>query len=106
MEDKKAYCGLDCATCDAYKATITNDDVLREKTALLWSELNGVTILPEQIRCEGCKGNGVKTIFCEKLCPIRTCAVKKEMDACALCADFKTCKTIAMITQKDDSAFR
>ena len=28
-------CGLDCETCDARIATITNDNALREKTALI-----------------------------------------------------------------------
>ena len=34
-------CGLDCEACDARIATITNDTALREKTAALWSKLNG-----------------------------------------------------------------
>ena len=39
-------CGLDCEHCDAYLATIHNDQALREKTAKLWSELNNAPILP------------------------------------------------------------
>ena len=35
-----AYCGLDCKKCDAYLATIHDDQALREKTAKLWAELN------------------------------------------------------------------
>ena len=37
-------CGLDCEKCDARIATLTNDNSLREKTAALWTKLNGVTI--------------------------------------------------------------
>ena len=37
-------CGLDCEKCDARIATLTNDNALREKTAALWTKLNGVTI--------------------------------------------------------------
>lgn len=37
-------CGLDCEKCDARIATITNDNALREKTAIFWTKLNGVTI--------------------------------------------------------------
>ena len=40
MRDMIAYCGLDCEKCDAYLATINDDQALREKTAKLWSELN------------------------------------------------------------------
>ena len=40
-----AYCGLDCEKCDAYIATIIDDQELREKTAMLWAELNNAPIL-------------------------------------------------------------
>ena len=53
MEGRIAYCGLDCGQCDAYLATVHDDQALRERTARLWSELNHVMILPEQIRCMG-----------------------------------------------------
>ena len=39
MNDLVAFCGLNCAKCDAYIATKNNDDALREKTAKMWSEL-------------------------------------------------------------------
>lgn len=45
--------GLDCEKCDARVATVTNDNALREKTAALWTKLNGVTITPEMINCTG-----------------------------------------------------
>ena len=66
-------CGLDCETCDARIATITNDNALREKTAALWTKLNGVTITPEMINCTGCRMEGAKTPFCDKLCPVHNC---------------------------------
>ncbi len=40
-----AYCGLDCGKCDAYLATINDDQELREKTAKLWAELNNPSAL-------------------------------------------------------------
>ena len=46
-------CGLDCEKCDARIATLTNNNALREKTAALWTKLNGVTISPEMINCTG-----------------------------------------------------
>ena len=77
MKGMIGYCGLDCERCDAYLATIHDDQALREKTAKLWSELNQAPILPEHINCEGCRGNGAKTVFCESLCAIRKCAMEK-----------------------------
>ena len=53
MKKLIAYCGLDCEKCDARKATLNNDNALREKVTKLWSELNGVEITPEMINCEG-----------------------------------------------------
>lgn len=53
-------CGLDCEKCDARIATIANDNALREKTAALWTKLNGVMITPEMINCTGCRIEGAK----------------------------------------------
>ena len=58
MDKLTACCGLDCEKCDARTATLTNDDGLRERTAALWSKLNGVTITPEMINCTGCRTLG------------------------------------------------
>ena len=44
MNELTAFCGLDCGTCDARIATLTDDDALRERTAELWTKLNGVPI--------------------------------------------------------------
>jgi hypothetical protein len=71
MNQYIACCGLDCETCEARLATVNNDDALRAKVAKLWSDLNGVEITSEMINCVGCRINGVKTPYCESLCPIR-----------------------------------
>ena len=67
-------------------ATITNDTALREKTAALWSKLNGLPITPDMMSCTGCRVDGPKTPFCDKLCPIHTCVREKGFDTCADCA--------------------
>ena len=72
-------CGLDCEKCDARIATLTNDNALREKTAALWTKLNGVTILPEMINCTGCRIEGAKTPFCDRLCPVHNCVREKKL---------------------------
>ena len=45
MKDMIGYCGLDCEKCDAYIATVNDDQTLREKTAKLWAELNNAPIV-------------------------------------------------------------
>ena len=104
MKKMIAYCGLDCEACDAYLATKNNDDELRAKTAKLWSELNGADITPEMINCEGCRADGVKTPFCESLCPIRQCALGKGYETCGRCAGMDTCEKVAMVISNNEEA--
>ena len=106
MRDYIAYCGLDCEACEAYLATIHNDDALREKVAKHWSELNGVEITPEMINCEGCRMDGVKTPFCDSLCEIRQCALGKIVETCADCDKVKTCGKVEMILGNSEEARR
>ena len=104
MKAMIGYCGLDCAKCDAYLATIRDDQTLREKTAKLWAELNNAPILPEHINCEGCRMNGAKTVFCEHICKIRKCALGKGFFTCGDCSELKTCATLRAILENNPSA--
>ncbi len=104
MEDYIAYCGLDCARCEARLATVNNDDALRRKVAKEWSALNHVEITPEMIHCVGCRVDGVKTPFCESLCPIRQCALGKKVATCGGCVEMERCEKLAMITGSNEEA--
>lgn len=105
MDKLIAFCGLDCSKCEARLATINNDDELRKKVAEDWSKLNGVTITPEMINCDGCRLNGRKTPFCDKLCPIRQCALSKNVETCGNCKDLDSCLKIKMITNSNKEAY-
>lgn len=106
MKDMIGYCGLDCEKCDAYLATVNDDQALREKTAKLWAELNNAPILPEHINCEGCRVKGVKTVFCENMCEIRKCALKKGVTTCGDCPELDNCQTVEAILENDSSALK
>ncbi len=106
MKEWIAYCGLDCETCEARIATVKNDDELRRQVAKEWSELNGVEITPDMINCTGCRMEGPKTPYCESLCPIRQCAIKKKAETCGTCAEMKTCEKLAAITSGNEDALR
>ena len=93
MEKLIAYCGLDCAECDAYKATQNNDQALREKTAAEWTKKFNFSFTPDMINCASCRENGAKMGYCSE-CEIRKCASGKDVLNCGVCGDFKTCKTI------------
>ena len=99
-----AYRGLDCGKCEARIATLNNDDALREKVAKKWSDLNGVEITPAMINCVGCRVDGVKTPYCEAMCPIRQCAMLKQVETCASCVEMATCAKLAPILSHSDEA--
>jgi len=99
-----AYCGLDCKSCEARIATINNDDDLRDKVANEWSILNGFPITREMINCMGCRTEGVKTPFCDKMCPIKQCSAEKKFNTCGDCKNLDSCETIKMITGHNEEA--
>ena len=104
MNELIACCGLDCEKCDARIATVTNDEALREKTAALWSQLNGVEITPEMLHCTGCRMAGAKTPFCDRLCSIRSCVREKGLDTCVDCAQMDSCETLGHVTNRNPAA--
>ena len=97
MKDIIGYCGLDCEKCDAFLATVHDDQALREKTAKLWAELNQAPILPEHINCQGCRTAGIKTVFCDSLCGIRQCALKKGVTTCGSCPEMEQCQIVGAV---------
>ena len=97
MSKMIAYCGLDCEKCEARIATLNNDDNLRAKVAKEWSEMNNFEITPEMINCEGCRVDGIKTYFCEKMCEIKKCASVKPIENCGGCAEMDNCEKLKMI---------
>lgn len=99
-----AYCGLDCGICEAYLATVRNDDALRASVAKRWSEWNHADITPEMINCTGCRAEGVKTPFCESMCAIRQCALKTDFETCGDCEKKTVCETLGFITDNTPSA--
>ena len=106
MNEYFAYCGLDCETCEARLATVNNDDALRRRVAKEWSELNNAEITPEMINCSGCRIPGVKTPYCDFLCPIRQCAMSKQMETCGRCPEMNSCEKLGMITGNNADALR
>lgn len=106
MNQLIAYCGLDCEKCDARIATLNDDHELREKTAKLWSKLNGITITAEMINCMGCRVDGVKTPFCSNYCQIRKCALDKGVETCGDCPDMENCQTVGMVLSNNPEALK
>ena len=106
MKQYIAYCGLDCESCEARRATVNNDDSLRRKVAKEWSELNGVEITQEMINCVGCRIDGIKTPYCESLCPIRQCAMGRGMETCGSCGEMESCGKLGVIAENNAEALQ
>ena len=106
MKEFIAYCGLNCETCEARLATIKDDDALRRQVAAEWSELNKAEITPEMINCTGCRIEGVKTPYCESLCPVRKCARSRDYENCGSCDELETCAKVGTILKNSEEARR
>lgn len=104
MKQLIACCGLDCESCDARIATITNNNELREKTAQKWSALNNAPIMAEMINCMGCRVDGAKTIFCSDMCEIRKCVAEKGFNTCGDCEEIDNCRIVGAIFQNAPGA--
>jgi hypothetical protein len=97
MEKLISCCGLNCATCDARIATVTNNDELRKVTADKWKvQFGAAELSPVMINCTGCREEGVKFSHCE-VCEIRNCVKTKGFDTCGDCVDMETCSLVSGI---------
>ena len=94
MKEKIAFCGINCAECEAYIATINNDDELRRKTAENWSKLYKADIKPESINCLGCTSKNEPTFAHCKVCDYRNCGLSKNVENCAHCDEY-ACEDLA-----------
>ncbi len=83
---------MDCAACEAYIATVKDDDELRVKVAEKWSQMFEGTFNPEDVNCLGCTNpNGPHIAYCQE-CPIRRCAGGRGIPNCAHCEEFVCAK--------------
>ena len=96
MEKLIGCCGLNCATCDARIATISNNDELRKTTAEKWTAMYKAEVTPEMINCTGCREEGVKLAHAG-VCEIRICVNEKGFSTCGECKDLETCLLVSSI---------
>ena len=90
-----SWCGLDCSNCDAYIATINNDNDLREKTAKRWAEEHHHPGLKtEDINCLGCLSDSEPVFQHCHECEVRKCGKDKGLKSCGECNIYKSCEKI------------
>ena len=99
-----SYCGIDFTDCPLMIATLENDPEQLEMTAR-WvrQEWNVSDATWENIRCEGCKGEGVRADVCVR-CTIRACAQAKGLDNCAECEKYLHCSKLVSIQKSAPEA--
>jgi hypothetical protein len=104
MSDMIAYCGLNCAECNAFEATKANDSEQKKQLAIKWTEGLEIEFKPEDIDCNGCRSESISG-WCRKVCKIRPCAEDREIKSCALCDDYP-CDKLNEFLSKEPMARR
>lgn len=104
MSEIIACCGLLCSDCPAYKATLHNDDGLREKTAEEWRKAFNPDIKAEDINCLGCKSD-LTFGYC-KVCEIRACSLEKSLENCGGCTSFSCDKLEGLLQHAPEARGR
>jgi hypothetical protein len=84
-----AFCGLDCAACEGYKATQANDLAWKERVVEQWKKEYGTADLDVKgVTCDGCTAtSGVWGAHCYN-CDTRLCGVERGVANCAACPDY------------------
>ena len=85
MSEMIAYCGLDCAECNAFKATQAKDSERKKQLAKQWTEGLKVEFRPEDINCDGCISDSLRIFGYCNVCEIRKCGREKKVKNCAYC---------------------
>lgn len=94
-----AFCGLNCAECDIYKAG--KGDTESMQRVLNWFKEEAQRIIKsEQVKCGGCKGD-LESHWSPK-CEILSCARQKDVEECYNCADFICYKLVAFENDGSD----
>lgn len=90
MQTVIGACGLICSKCDAFTATMAEDQEKLEAVAAHWRKIyQNPDIDAASVRCHGCMSDSpVKCCKCRSGCEIHTCAQKKQVSVCGLCEEF------------------
>jgi hypothetical protein len=93
-----SMCGLDCSGCGAYLATQSNDDEQRKKIAEEWTKAYHADLKPGDINCDGCTSGSDRIFQYTRVCEIRACGIKHNVNNCAHCPEF-ACEKLAKFFQ-------
>jgi len=96
LSGMKAMCGIDCACCRVFRATIDNDDAARAEIRQYYKGI-GHDIVPEDLHCLGC-GSDVMMPACAG-CPYMKCGRERGLACCDECGEYP-CESLRWYTEK------
>ena len=87
-----SWCGVDCNSCDVFKATVHGDEEARMRAVKLWTKTaqehwGMETLDPEILDCKGCRSEGHAKHKGYGRCPISPCAKSRGLASCGLCSN-------------------
>lgn len=92
-----SYCGYDCEKCPVYKATESKNLELL-KAIVITPGISNLDQTIENLGCFGCCDKKTVNVMCEK-CPIRICALNKNIINCGYCNNFP-CEKLSHISEQ------
>jgi hypothetical protein len=103
-----SYCGIDCKSCDVFKATVLGDHEARLRAAKRWAKTaqehwHMKTLDPDVLDCAGCRTTEVQHKG-HGHCPIRPCARKRGLVSCGLCPEWRQCDRLSGVLQDEPEA--
>ena len=94
MDKIIAFCGLDCAACEAFQATQAGDEDAKLSLLEKWRvEYDSPEMTLASLTCDGCSTGGRTGGYCAD-CPVRACGIEHDVANCAYCEDYETCSTL------------
>jgi hypothetical protein len=84
-----AFCGIDCAQCEAYQATQADDLAWKERVAAQWrEEYQAPNINVTSVTCDGCTSKSGRWCSHCYECELRACGRSRGLESCAACPDY------------------
>jgi len=94
---KLNYCGYTCpAECPMKAAGLSNDIEQKREAYETWriQERYGLEFDADKVLCNGCKTDAEELGMAVSHCPVRKCAIEKQLDCCIECDELASCAQV------------
>ena len=97
MEEILTRCGFRCDLCPAYDGNLKSFED-RQRISAGWLKYFGFSVPPEEVGCVGCWNEGKHA---DTKCPVRPCAIERNLENCAYCGEFGCQKLVSRMDAVD-----